>query len=150
MKVAHIGATGTVGSRILAELLRRGHGVTGIVRQPEVLPPHDQLTARQGDVNDEPGLAALLSNHDAVISTTRFGTTDPQSLIGAVKKAGVPRLLVVGAEGTLEVEPKVQLLDTAYFPEEHKGNNVLDAPNPTTGHAKVVGLVMGKGDDNLG
>lgn len=120
MKVAHIGATGNVGSRILAELLRRGHEVTGIVRHPETLSPHDRLTARQGDVNDEDSLAALLSNHDAVVSTTRLETADPQSLIGAVKKAGVPRLLVVGAEGTLEVDPGVQLLDAPWFPAEHK------------------------------
>lgn len=89
MKVAHIGATGNVGSRILAELLRRGHEVTGIVRHPETLSPHDRLTARQGDVNDEDSLAALLSDHDAVICTTRLETSSPHSLIGAVKKADV-------------------------------------------------------------
>lgn len=120
MKVAHIGATGNVGSRILAELLRRGHAVTGIVRHPQTLSPHDRLAARQGDVNDEDSLAALLSNHDAVISTTRFETTNPRSLIGAVKKADVPRLLVVGAEGSLEVAPGVQLLDAPRFPAEYK------------------------------
>jgi len=120
VKVAHIGATGNVGSRILAELLRRGHDVTGIVRHLDTLPPHNRLTARQGDVNDENSLAALLSNHDAVISTTRFETTNPRSLIEVVKKVDVPRLLVVGAEGSLEVAPGVQLLDTPQFPAEHK------------------------------
>ena len=30
MKVAVIGATGNVGSRIVTELLRRGHEVTGV------------------------------------------------------------------------------------------------------------------------
>lgn len=38
MKVALIGASGNVGSRILAELLGRGHEVTGVVRHPEKLP----------------------------------------------------------------------------------------------------------------
>ena len=30
------------------------------------------------------------------------------------------------------------------------GNNILDASNPTTGRARAFGLIMGKGDDNLG
>jgi len=120
MKVAHIGATGNVGSRILAELLRRGHEITGIVRHPETLSPHDRLATRRGDVNDENGLAALLSGHEAAVNTTRIQATNLRSFIGAVKKAGVPRLLVVGAEGSLEAAPGVQLLDTPQFPAEHK------------------------------
>ena len=120
MKVALIGVTGNVGSRLLAELLRRGHDVTGIARHPEKLQLQDRLIARQGDVNDEDGLAAIIAKHDAVISATRFMTTSSQSLIGAVKKAGVPRLLVVGGAGSLEVAPGVQLVDTPEFPAEYK------------------------------
>lgn len=47
MKVALIGASGNVGSRILTELLNRGHEVTGIVRHPEKLRRHDRLVAKQ-------------------------------------------------------------------------------------------------------
>jgi putative NADH-flavin reductase len=36
MNVALVGPTGTVGSRLLAELLRRGHDVTGIARIGEI------------------------------------------------------------------------------------------------------------------
>jgi putative NADH-flavin reductase len=35
MKIALIGATGNVGSRLLAELLRRGYEVAGVVRHGE-------------------------------------------------------------------------------------------------------------------
>ncbi len=38
MNVALIGATGNAGSRILSELVRRGHAVTAIVRNPERVP----------------------------------------------------------------------------------------------------------------
>jgi hypothetical protein len=38
-----------------------------------------------------------------------------------VQQAGVPRLLIVGGAGSLEVEPGVQLLDTPQFPREWKG-----------------------------
>ena len=35
MKIAVIGASGNAGSRITAELARRGHAVTAIARHPE-------------------------------------------------------------------------------------------------------------------
>ena len=71
-------------------------------------------------VNDESGLAKLLSGHDAVISAVRFQSMHSQILIKAVKKAEVDRLLVVGGAGSLEVAPGVQLVDTPGFPSEYK------------------------------
>ena len=43
MKVALYGATGNSGSRILAELVSRGHQVTAIVRDPSKLPNPGQI-----------------------------------------------------------------------------------------------------------
>lgn len=120
MKVALIGATGNVGSKILAELLDRGHDVTGIVRHPEKLQPHPKLTGKQGDINDEAALAQLLSGHDAVVSSVRFLSSDPHILLRALKKGGVKRLLVVGGAGSLEVTPGVQLVDDPKFPKEYR------------------------------
>ena len=120
MKVALIGASGNVGSRVLTELLGRGHEVTGIARHPEKLQRHDRLAVKQGDINDEAGLATLLAGHDAVISAVRFQSANPQSLIGSVRRAGVKRLLVVGGAGSLEVAPGVQLVDTPDFSEAYK------------------------------
>jgi uncharacterized protein len=120
MKIALIGPTGNVGSRINAELLRRGHEVAGIARHPERLPSQPHVTVKRGDANDEDGLAALLTGHDAVISAGRFVSVNPRALITAVKKAGVKRLLVVGGAGSLEVAPGVQLVDTPNFPAAYK------------------------------
>ena len=53
MKVALIGPAGNVGSRLLAELLRHGHEVTGIARHPEGLTSQPHLTVKRGDANDE-------------------------------------------------------------------------------------------------
>jgi putative NADH-flavin reductase len=94
MKVVLIGPTGHVGSRLLVELLRRGHEVTGIARHPEGLPSQPHLTVKSGDANDEDRLAELLRGHDAVISAGRFVSVNPHALIAAVRKAGVQRLLV--------------------------------------------------------
>src|SRR5919106_1165884 len=121
MKVAVIGATGNIGSKIVIELLTRGHDVSGITRHPEQLQPNVKFTARRGDVNNEIGLAELLAGHDAVVRAVKFQPMDPNILIRAVKKAAVKRLLVVGDAGSLDVAPGVQLVDTPRFPERSKG-----------------------------
>jgi putative NADH-flavin reductase len=132
VNVALIGATGNVGSRLLAELLRRGHTVSAIVRNPERLPTLAGVRAERGNVADEAGLTALLAGHDAAISAVRFTDSDPRILVDAVKAAGVPWYLVVGGAGSLEVTPGVKLLATptfpaAYRPEALAGAAFLDA-----------------------
>ena len=120
MKIALIGATGNAGSRILAELSRRGHHVTAIARHPEKLPALAGVTPLQADAGDVAGLAAAIQGHDAVISSVHFTVSDPRKLIAAVHQAGVPRYLVVGGAGSLEVAPGVRLIDTPQFPAIYK------------------------------
>jgi uncharacterized protein len=120
MKIAHFGATGNVGSRIVAEALRRSHEVTAIARHPEKLKPHPKLTLRQGDVNNLTNVARLAVGHDVVISSVRFQLIQPRILFAGLAQTRVKRLLVVGGAGTLEVAPGVQLLDTPGFPEAYK------------------------------
>ncbi len=132
MHVALIGATGNAGSRILSELLARGHTITAIVRNPERVPAGAGVTAVKGDVDDPAGLAALLNGHDAVISSVMFTGSDPQKLIAAVRQSGVKRYLVVGGAGSLEVAPGVKVIDTPEFPPQYKaeaaaGGVFLDA-----------------------
>jgi hypothetical protein len=131
MKVALIGPTGNVGSRVLAELLRRGHVVTGIARHVEQLRIQSHLTAERGDATDEDGLSKLLPGHDALISAGRFVSISPRAVIAAAKKAKVKRLLCVGGAGSLEVAPGKLLVDTPEFPAEYRsealaGKDFLD------------------------
>lgn len=131
MKIALIGATGFIGSRLLAELTSRGHQVTAIVRNPEKVPQSAGVTAKKGDVYDKDGLAALLAGHHAVISAVHYTASDPAALLAAVKQSGVKRYLVVGGAGSLEVAPGVKLFDTKEFPaiyldEARKGGAYLD------------------------
>jgi putative NADH-flavin reductase len=130
-KVALIGASGFIGSRLLAELSARGHAVTAIARNPEKIAALPGVTAVKGDVFDKDGLARLVAGHDAVISAVHFTASDPQILLAAVKQAGVKRYLVVGGAGSLEVAPGVKLFDTPEFPaayrdEARKGGVFLD------------------------
>lgn len=131
MNIALIGVSGRVGSRLLAELLRRGHRVTGIARDTSKLASQAHLVLKNGDANQPAQLAPLLAGHDAVLSALKFATSDAAALITAVKQAGVDRLLVVGGAGSLEVAPGRALLDTpdfpaAYRPEAEAGRRFLD------------------------
>lgn len=120
MKIALIGATGFIGSRILDEALNRGHKVTAIVRNPEKVPQRAGVTAQRGDVFDQAGLARLIAGHDAVISAVHFLQSDAAKLIGAVRQAGVKRYLVVGGAGSLKIAPDKDLIDSPHFPAEYK------------------------------
>lgn len=125
MKIALIGASGFVGSAVLAELLQRGHQVTALVRQPGKLAAHAALNEVQADALDSAQVAQAVEGHDALISAFNPGWTAPdlydKFLAGAgairagVRRSGVKRFLVVGGAGSLFVAPGVQLVDTPAF-----------------------------------
>ncbi len=120
MKVAVVGATGNAGSRIVAELLGRGHHITAIARDVSKVPTQPNLVAKKGDVFDAEGLTGLLKGHDAVISAVHYTDSDPEKLIAAVKAAAVARYIVVGGAGSLEVAPGLKLYDAPGFPEQYQ------------------------------
>src|SRR3982750_3951790 len=120
MKIAVIGASGNAGSRITAELARRGHAVTAIARNPGKIANQPNVTAVAGSVRDQAGLAGWLAGHDAAISSVHFLDSDPARLIGAAKDSKVGRYLVVGGAGSLEVAPGVKLVTTPGFPAQYK------------------------------
>ena len=112
MKLALLGVTGNVRIRLLAELLRRAHEVTGIARHPDKIPVQAGLTLKVGDVRNEAALSELLRGHDAIVHAVKFQSTDAHAVIDATKKASVLRLLVVGGAGSLEVAAGLQLVVT--------------------------------------
>lgn len=126
-RIALIGASGNVGSRLLKELSDRGHQVSAIARSPEKVPALPGVTAVAGDVNDGTGLAALLAGHDAVVSSMRFLDTPFDVLVEAVRASGVKRFLVVGGAGSLEVAPGQRLVDQPDFPAQYKAEALRGA-----------------------
>jgi putative NADH-flavin reductase len=132
MKIALIGATGYVGSALLKEALSRGHQVTALVQHPEKLPAHENLKGKPVNVQDTAALAAQLTGHDAVVSAfsghaqgddmLAYYLSGIRSIVAATRQADVPRLLVVGGAGSLDVAPGVQLVDTPEFPAQWKAS----------------------------
>lgn len=140
MKVAIIGATGFIGSKILTEAVNRGHSVTAISRHPENVPAQASVSAKNVEVTDVPALTEVLRGHDAVIHSaspprememepkiaTQLAITD--AVIAAIKAAGVNRLLVVGGAGTLKIDG-VRHIDRPDFPRQFIGGATAGAKN---------------------
>lgn len=114
-KIALIGASGNIGSKVLAEALSRKHTVTGIVRNPEKLTAQPNLTIAKGDIATPSELAPVLRGADVVAVSIRWTDNAPQ-LLEAVRLSGVPRLIAVVGAGSLQASPGVRVLDTPEFP----------------------------------
>lgn len=130
MKIALVGASGLVGSAVLAELKERGHEVTTITRSASSVPQDGAVTSVEIDVlNNGSTLAETLKGHDAVISAFNAGWENPnyvedfarasKLIQDAVKQAGITRLLVVIGAGSLYVDG-VQLVGSPQFPEDFR------------------------------
>jgi putative NADH-flavin reductase len=93
MKVAIIGATGFVGSAVVAEGVSRGYEITAIVRDTAKVQKAAGVTAVSADVYDADALAAALSGHDAVINAFNPGWTNPNLYDDFTKAVTVSRRL---------------------------------------------------------
>jgi putative NADH-flavin reductase len=149
-RVVVFGASGRVGSRIVAEALARGHSVTGVSREPTRIPAeHAQLTKVRGDVMDPASIEAIVTGFDAVVSA--IGGNNPDSddpndsfparagraLVTALNRLGpaAPRLIVVGGGSTtLESSPGVRFDDPSDIPTGPRGARIL-------GHRVVLDLL---------
>ena len=126
MNVVVYGATGNSGSEIVKELVARGHKVTGVARNVDKLKGQPGVTSKTDDLSNVDAIAAVIKGADVVVSAYQPPADNTDALIDvtkreieAVKKAGVPRLLVVGGAGQLEVAPGVTLIKSGYLPAEY-------------------------------
>ena len=146
MHIALYGATGNSGSRILAELLSRGHEVTAIARTPSKLTAKPGLTVVEGNVDSAEAIASNIKGADAVVSAYAPPADDTDQLlpvtehfIQAVKQTGAPRLIIVGGAGSLEVAPGVTVIESGHLPAQWLAIAVS--------HAKVLDMIK-KSDIN--
>lgn len=129
MKIAIIGATGFVGSKLVKEAADRGLQVTAIARNAEKTEPGN-INKVSVDVNNVDELSEVLKGHDTIISAYNAGWTNPniyddflagsRAIQEASKRAGVKRLIVIGGAGSLYTAVNQQLVDTEGFPAEIK------------------------------
>ncbi|MBJ6798804.1 NAD(P)-dependent oxidoreductase [Geomonas propionica] len=131
MKVVVLAATGQAGRTILSELISRGHQVTAVARTPDKLP--NSINRVGDDLSSADRIAEIIAGADAVVSAFGPPKDDPRFFsdvtytdqlasvtereITAVRKAGVPRLIMVGGCGSLEFSPGVIVRDSGHWPE---------------------------------
>jgi putative NADH-flavin reductase len=120
-----VGASGMIGSRILAEAAARGHSVIAAARHPEKIAAGANIRAVQLDATDAVAFIALARQADViVIATSPRGGGDPMQEAKAVGDAAIAaadatrkRLIVVGGAGSLllpDGRPVVETLPAAY------------------------------------
>ncbi|RZT19951.1 hypothetical protein EV649_3091 [Kribbella sp. VKM Ac-2569] len=129
MKIAVFGASGMVGSRVVAEAVSRGHEVAGVTRSGGQLP--DGVRAVQGSANDVAAAKELAADSDvlvAAIGPSRTGGDHQEyldavdNLISAVRGTAT-RLFVVGGAGSLVVNGN-RVVDGPEFPAEYKNESL--------------------------
>jgi putative NADH-flavin reductase len=101
MKIALIGATGGIGSRVLDEALRRGHAVTATSRDPKKLAARSGMTAKAANTADVAATASVFKGHDAVVASVKWNEADIHQVLEAIRASGVKRCLFVIGAGSL-------------------------------------------------
>lgn len=125
MKILLLGASGMVGSRILAEAAGRGHEVIAAARSPEKIAQFPGVTPVKADAHDAATFAGYAAGADLVIGAVspRNGgdalaeaTAYAEALIAAKPK----RVIMVGGAGSLSLPdgtPVVNVLPQEYVAE---------------------------------
>ncbi len=104
MKVVLTGATGFIGSHVLADLYKHGHEVTALVRDDAQA---DTVAARGAtpvvvDLYDRPTVARLLGGADGAIHTASPGDATSANLDSAVADAVIDAFAGTGKPSCAE------------------------------------------------
>ena len=146
MRIGIVGATGNIGSRLVAEAYRRGHDVVAFTREGAAdRPPQDSVQWRDLDVFDLAGVTRAIQRLDVLVSSYHPGNSskdpvgaitqaiaDPnvyaraaKVMLTALESRTATRLIVVGGAASLEIAPgKTTDDDTARLREVLEGLGV--------------------------
>ena len=118
MRILIVGASQGTGALAVRAALDKGHRVTAFARSPQKLAlDHAQLEKVTGDFHQAASVEAAVPGHDAVIVTAsatrlsafkdnpRYFSQGTGTVIDAMKKAGVKRLVVLSALGVGQSRP---------------------------------------------
>ncbi|ADP78570.1 DUF2867 domain-containing protein [Pseudofrankia inefficax] len=150
MRCVVVGATGYIGSRLIPELLARGHTVRAAARRPDRLagaPWLDQVDLVTADVGDPGQVAAALAGQDVLyylvhsLHQRDFVERDraaAQTVARAAREAGVRRIIYLGG-----ISPAGQRLSAHLASREEVGLTLLGSGVPTV--VLRAAVVIGSG-----
>ncbi len=107
MKVVIFGASGRIGSRLVAEMLNRGHEVTAFIYGPNQFAEEKNLKVISGDIHNADDVAEAIAGNDAVLSALgSWGTktkdilsSGARNIVAGMQKAGIKRVVsLTGAD----------------------------------------------------
>ena len=117
MKIVLFGASGLTGQQLIEQGLAQGQEITAFVRNASTLTEKKGLKIVVGDVYDANAVAQAISGHGAVLTALGARSLKNESdllevasknIVAGMRKAGVKRLIVLGAAGALKDAGKHQ------------------------------------------
>lgn len=137
LNILLVGASGMIGSRVLAEAASRGHCVVAAARHPGKIATGINIFPLKLDATNRDELTDAARNVDVLVSATsprsgddatKEALTVAEAMVAAAKSTG-KRLMVVGGAGSLVLPDGRLLLETlpaGYGREAHAMKAVLD------------------------
>jgi len=119
MKLAILGATGSVGRELVAQALAAGHEVTALVRaQPKAGEIDDRVALVIGDATSPDAVKCTVQGRDVVLSALGHAKEGPDdllakasaSVIAAMRADGVSRLVVLSSAAVVDAADRPSLL----------------------------------------
>ena len=122
MKIAIIGATGMVGSRVTREATERGHTVDAYSRNGKAPEGVANVQTAALNFNDTQAVLDVIATHDVTLITVSGrdnydAVREAHHNLIAAKPQG--RFIVVGGAGALEIADGTRLMNTDGFPEAY-------------------------------
>ena len=124
MKILLLGATGRTGAHVLDCALQKGYSVSCLVRKPERLKQHPNLSIFEGNSNNPINLQNAMEGCQAIISVLNISRTSDfpwarlrtpktflsdtmNTIIGLAKKNNIKRIVLCSAWGAAETRKDV-------------------------------------------
>jgi putative NADH-flavin reductase len=141
MKVVIFGASGRVGSLLVAEMLRRNHEVTAFIFGPNPFKDDDRLIVLSGDIHSNKDVLEAIKSQDAVMSALgSWGTNSKdilssaiENIIPAMESEKIKRIVTLTGADARDKYDKPSLL-------QKLTRNLLSAMNPK---------IMRDGEDHI-
>ena len=125
MKITVIGATGPTGREITDQLLKAGHEVSALVRDPSRLDlSHPNLTTTVGDVFSDDRLEKAMGASQAVVialgsgnslGKTTIRSQGTQRILEIMAKLNITRVLAISAMGTGDSWNQMGMINRLFY-----------------------------------
>lgn len=116
MRIAVLGATGSVGSHVVDQALAGGHEITALVRDPDKLAGRSDITVVPGDATVPADVARAVTGTDAVVVALGAGReagireAGTRTAIEAMRVGGVRRLVCLSTLGAGETRENLNFV----------------------------------------